>query len=130
MIITYQDIEDHDADWLFEHMKGDVGSGWLDIVTRLHTGLKELYPGYKPMQIKEKFGGLRYYVKDYPSDQKTYEKFLALIRDAEREADETCEDCGTKEGVNTVSTGGWIRTLCVKDSEIFMERQKQQREQL
>lgn len=35
---------------------------WADILRETHAKLEELVPGYNIAQIKEKFGGLRYYI--------------------------------------------------------------------
>jgi hypothetical protein len=70
-------------------------------------GLKRLrwdpYTGFKVDQVKEKFGGLRYYTDSGNS------RIDGFIRLAERLADVTCEECG-KHGKER--PGGWIRTLC------------------
>ena len=56
-------------------------------------------------QIKEKFGGLRFYCNFYTDELKE------MIREAEQESFRTCEFCGTKENVgHTVS--GWYTTCC------------------
>jgi hypothetical protein len=54
-------------------------------------------------QIKEKFGGLRFYY-DGGDDE-----ISGMVRMAEAWADHTCEDCGNK---GERRSGGWIRTLC------------------
>jgi hypothetical protein len=54
-------------------------------------------------QIKEKFGGLRFY---YSGGD---EKIQGMVRMAEAWADRHCEECG-KPGQKR--SGGWIRTLC------------------
>jgi hypothetical protein len=41
------------------------GHPWYPIIKRTHDRLTELIPGYNILQIKEKFGGLRYYIR-YP----------------------------------------------------------------
>ena len=54
-------------------------------------------------QIKEKFGGLRFYYEggdDYIS---------GLVSMAESWADVACEQCG---GIGKRRGGGWVRTLC------------------
>lgn len=38
------------------------GKGWYPIVVRLDEGLAQVVPGYALHQVKEKLGGLRYYV--------------------------------------------------------------------
>lgn len=64
------------------------------------------------VQIKEKFGGLRFYY-DGGDDQ-----IFGMVRMAESWAANTCEECGES---GTMRSGGWIRTLCDKHEE---ERQE------
>lgn len=54
-------------------------------------------------QIKEKFGGLRFYY--HGGDDHIY----GLVNMAEVWADHSCEKCGNK---GQLRSGGWIRTLC------------------
>lgn len=54
-------------------------------------------------QIKEKFGGLRFYY------QGGDEYIHGMVTMAETWADSTCEECGA---IGTRRSGGWIRTLC------------------
>jgi hypothetical protein len=54
-------------------------------------------------QIKEKFGGLRFY---YTGGDDT---ISGMVRMAECWADSSCEVCGA---VGKRRSGGWIRTLC------------------
>ena len=42
------------------------GPGWYPIVVRLDTELAAIDPGYVVHQVKEKFGGLRYYAEASP----------------------------------------------------------------
>lgn len=71
-------------------------------------GLKRLvvFPrtGFAVDQVKEKFGGLRYYC---PGN----DRIDHLVDLAERAADSTCENCGE---YGKARDGGWIRTLCDK----------------
>ena len=39
-----------------------VGPGWYPIICELDARLAEIKPDYEVHQVKEKFGGLRYYV--------------------------------------------------------------------
>jgi hypothetical protein len=54
-------------------------------------------------QIKEKFGGLRFYY------QGGDDNVAGMVRMAEAWADIACEECG---GIGKRRSGGWIRTLC------------------
>jgi hypothetical protein len=67
-------------------------------------------------QVKEKFGGLRFYYDGGDSH------ISGMVRMAEIWAGHTCETCG-KPG--TIRHGGWIRTLCDEHEE---ERQQQMKE--
>jgi len=59
-------------------------------------------------QIKEKFGGLRFY---YDGGD---EFIRGAVRMAEYEASRTCEVCGTP---GKRRDGGWVRTLCDTHAE-------------
>ena len=68
-------------------------------------------------QIKEKFGGLRFYYEGGD------EHINGMVRMAEIWAGRSCEECGVP---GTTRSGGWIRTLC----DHHEEQRKQAREQL
>lgn len=77
--------------------------GWQDVIKSLVDDLFDLGWDGKLLQIKEKFGGLRFYI-----DTGTSEMFDRIDK-AERASVETCMLCGQPgEQVNT----GWILTLC------------------
>ena len=90
-----------------------VGSGWYPIIEALcaniqhHIDWKEKQgkdcPQVVVEQIKEKFGGLRFYY------QGGDDEISGMVRMAEAWADTACEECG---GVGKRRSGGWIRTLC------------------
>ena len=46
-------------DYYVEQFKDDP---WYPIIKDTHERIKEIAPGYNVAQIKEKFGGLRYYI--------------------------------------------------------------------
>lgn len=91
--------------WGFE-----CGDGWYDIINELSEKLS--YYNVVAAQVKEKFGGLRFYLEVYPSNK--WEEILDIIGDAEIKSFETCEYCG-KPGKPT--KGGWIKTLCKECKE-------------
>lgn len=86
-----------------------VGEGWLPIIERTCEKLSELdlTEDFEAVQIKEKFGGLRFYTS-YST-----EEIHKIIDEAEEEALRTCEVCG-ENGEDKVCRrhGGWIKTLC------------------
>ena len=85
--------------WGFE-----CGDGWFDIIYQLSKKISEIDPKCRAQQVKEKFGGLRFYISG------GNEKIDELINLAEEESYKTCENCGSKENVS--QTDGWIKTLC------------------
>ena len=85
-----------------------VGEGWHSIVNKLIDDLFDAGWNGVVLQVKEKFGGLRFYIGA------GNETMWELIRDAEHRSFQTCEVCG-KPG--KARHGGWIRTLCDKHAE-------------
>lgn len=96
----------------------DVGDGWERIIRNLSVELEflnETVPGLfiEAVQVKEKFGGLRFYAVVNCTDRAT-RKFWAdivwaLTDNAEHRSLWTCETCG-KSG--RLRPGGWMVTLC------------------
>lgn len=90
----------------------EVGPGWYPIILDLDQDLGAIDPDYQLVQVKEKFGRLRYYVEPEPG--KPRRGFAKLIRSAERMAERTCEECG---GAGAAARrGSWVRTLCAEDA--------------
>ena len=86
-----------------------VGPGWLPLIERLNEDLRDIDPEYTIGQIKEKFGGLRFYAYSKLSEA-NYTRWMNLIQEAEDTSYSTCEVCGGKGYRNNY--GGWIKTLC------------------
>lgn len=86
-----------------------VDEGWYQLVIDCDRELSLFDPNYKIIQVKEKFGELRYYVK--PSET-CYEprRLHDIIAKYEGIAAKTCEATG-KPGVLMKSIGGWYKTL-------------------
>ena len=82
-----------------------VGRGWLPLLERLIVDLIALKWNRDCHQIKEKFGGLRFYVG------RTSEKVRDRILKAECESYAVCEECGAP-GKNR-DDGGWLATECM-----------------
>ena len=55
-------------------------------------------------QVKEKFGGLRFYLDYYVDDH-----IQGMIQMAESMSHHICEECGNK---GKLRNGNWLRTLC------------------
>jgi len=84
--------------------------GWFDLIKELCVELDNLDLGeeFEVGQVKEKFGGLRFYVQDTPEDKSKIVN--SLIMEAERKSFSTCENCGASG--ETCSKKAWLKTLC------------------
>lgn len=80
----------------------ECGDGWFNLIYELSEKLSK-DPMVKAVQVKEKFGGLRFYVNTATEEQWDY------INKAEEESFRVCEVCG-KPGI--VRGGIWLKTLC------------------
>jgi hypothetical protein len=74
--------------------------GWIDIIDLLCTQLEIInskYPnpedGIFAAQVKEKFGGLRFYVDTNNLSEQDYENMVNLINETESRSYKTCEMC-------------------------------------
>ncbi|MGI8677454.1 MAG: hypothetical protein ACR2LX_01955 [Jatrophihabitans sp.] len=85
----------------------DCAQGWWPIIADLDHQIAAIAPDYKVHQIKEKFGGLRFYygLDEVGSDPRIDD----LIERAEKIAARTCELCGAP---GRARGAGWIKTLC------------------
>lgn len=92
--------------WGFE-----VSDGWFDLIYQLSKDLMAISKKVRAVQVKEKFGGLRFYFSYSGHVSKaTDEKVLNLIGKAEDESFAICESCGSRKNVK--QTPGWVITLC------------------
>lgn len=85
----------------------EVGEGWFPLIDSLCTDLQKISNDtglqIEAEQIKEKFGGLRFYTS---TSTKPHADRITV---AEEQALVTCEVCGAP---GKQRDGGWIRTLC------------------
>ena len=89
----------------------EVDEGWYQLVIDCDKELTGADPRYQIYQVKEKFGGLRYYTK--PSnleDKDILKRIAAIIAKYEDIASRTCSATGGP-GVLMKSIGGWRKTL-------------------
>jgi len=93
----------------------ECGDGWFQIIYDLSVAIEEQAEKLKadgvPMeqlpsvcQVKEKFGGLRYYVNNLFGD------IDKLIDAAEVQSQQTCDVCGGPAQCQYVND--WLRTIC------------------
>lgn len=73
----------------------DTMAGWDDLILDIHASIIAIDPDYVPVQVKEKFGGLRYnieYSSDWAPEQR--EAINKIIREGEKKSYTICEVCG------------------------------------
>lgn len=92
----------------------ETGDGWYAIIDMLCKRIRKVckdgdVPVPRAEQIKEKFGGLRFYLG--PIHEDVADKIYEMKRLAELMSFRTCESCGTTEDV--VVTEGWIKVRCM-----------------
>jgi len=81
-----------------------VGRGWSNIIVDLISDLEKLGWDGQLCQVKEKYGGLRFYIG---SDTDAINARISL---AETQSMTICEDCGSPG--TTQRCQGWYRTVC------------------
>lgn len=92
-----------------------IGDGWSQLLetlcARLDTLLRES-PGasIEVLQVKEKFGGLRFYYSLYGADTETSKAIRQAVDLAEAASERICERCGRPGEIH--SHRGWRRTRC------------------
>ncbi len=99
----------------------ECGDGWYDLIDNLCRNLQwntdknnyvtdgiERYPQVVASQVKEKFGGLCFYVESATDAQ------YAVIEFVESMSYRVCDVCGAKGKRNK---SGWIKTRCDEHAE-------------
>lgn len=84
------------------------GDGWFEIIhtaCKLISGRKTEIP-FIAVQVKEKFGSLRFY---YSGGDEYCDGVISML---EAISSRTCEVCGERGKIRT--DGGWYQTLCDK----------------
>jgi len=83
----------------------ECGDGWFDLIDELSRQITELAPDVVAVQVKEKWGGLRFYVNSAP------DIIYDIIDQFESCSYKICEMCGNP---GEPREGGWIKVLCNK----------------
>lgn len=113
-----------------------TGDGWYDLIESICSVIENYMnnekdrakfekrdpcPYIEAIQVKEKFGGLRFYT-DYSTGE-----ISGAVSMAERMSYKICERCGGTD--NVTQTKGWIITLCQKCMREHHEKNKEQTKQ-
>ena len=87
----------------------ECNSGWNALLLELDRSISTLAPDYMISQVKQKFGGLRFYIFEVPRE--CADEVYALIRVAEEESIRTCELCGDPGELGSNSRA-WLSVRC------------------
>ena len=110
-----------------------VGPGWFDIIVELSEKLLPLARkhneackdyNFRVDQIKEKFGGLRFYVGGVVEPY--FDDVYKAIEEAETLSYVTCEECGKPGKLR--NDLGWILTLCNEHYETIKKHKFREEE--
>ena len=115
-----------------------TGDGWFKLLDNLCSRLqfdtdKNNYPQVEAIQVKEKYGTLRFYYTSIPSKESLEKNKKrpgslecmfgvqeGVISVFEQLSAQTCEKCGKMDGVT--QTDGWIVTLCPECMKAYEEK--------
>lgn len=86
----------------------ECDDGWFDLIFELSRQICEMSPMTKAMQVKEKFGALRFYVSGGES------VIFDIIDQFEECSVRICEVCGAPGKTRGMS---WLKTLCDKHAK-------------
>lgn len=106
----------------YELFDVECGDGWNELLKPIFDYIenynkdKDDKDKIEILQVKEKFGTLRFYTSFYTDE------LHELINKAENESAHTCELCGSKENIGY--TCGWITTCCEKCVKEMAKRNK------
>jgi len=143
---NYHDWEKLEAEWVAIRAKHprifierdlgtSVGAGWWELLEdafiKIEAVLDENPSMYfKTRQIKEKFGGLRFYYDmgqiegDSLMSEEQVDAEMTLIHDivvkAEYKSNRTCEVCG-ESGVHAKTQ--WVKTLCAHHEAVKLSQE-------
>lgn len=95
----------------------DVEPGWYALIVETDAQLAALDPDYVVLQVKEKFGALRYYCQPSGDDPapEVCDALDAITDEAERKSATICERCGQPGRLSDFA--GRLKTLCQRCAE-------------
>lgn len=91
----------------------DLPPGWESLVDKLMADLISLGWDKDLGQVKEKFGGLRFYIGAADTD------IHMRISEAENESFKICPACGSTDQVSRVQSSSYIEYACQKCKETY-----------
>jgi len=105
----------------------ECSDGWFKLLCELSEKLEPVFKENLPEnfrhrvvgQVKQKFGGLRFYLDWYPESEALNEQIENDIEEAEEKSWVTCEFCGEP---GKTRGGGWVLVLCDKHHQENLEK--------
>lgn len=95
-----------------------IGWGWHGILRRLCENIEreldklpEDEQTFQVLQVKEKFGGLRFYFSFKTKNKDLYNRINNYVEEAEQKSIRTCEKCGLPGKVRR--NLGWYKCMCL-----------------
>lgn len=110
-------LRSRSRDSTFAVYEFQVAGGWRWLLADALRAIRETVESpdlFRVSQIKEKFGGLRFYYR-YDGDKAVGERLYEIVQRAENQSYGTCEVCGQPGELRKRS---WWRTLCDKHDAI------------
>ena len=95
----------------------DCGPGWHQILVDLDRYLAATLPSFQVLQVKQKFGTLRFYWFCEQASEEQRAAANSLVAAAELRSASTCENCAAP-GQLCVKDG-WLKTLCASCATEF-----------
>lgn len=89
----------------------ECDDGWYQIIEGLCETISQLGVSLQVVQVKEKFGGLRFYYQEVEVDEERYAYMVhGAVQMAESMSFQNCEVCGNNGELR--KDGGWLKTRC------------------
>lgn len=94
----------------------ECGDGWFDLINDLSASLEKFIEekniNLRAMQVKQKFGGLRFYTEQNNVSKEDMIVAYSFIKKAEELSYKTCETCGKPGVIRNDRDSGWVVALC------------------
>lgn len=111
----------------------ECGDGWFEIIAKIAAYINSLTEHCIAVQVKEKFGALRFYVSfdvdghgEWMTKSEDMESIYQFITDMERTSRDICEDCGVELTVHSryesPSIRGWFMNVCKRCADKYKQQ--------
>ncbi|GGD76385.1 hypothetical protein [Microbacterium murale] len=93
----------------------EVGPGWYSLLGRLDEKLRVIAPSYVVQQVNAKFGSLSFFARASSDPYDYNDELHEIIRAAEWESIEICEECGAPARTYVINL--WVWTVCERHAQ-------------